>query len=87
MNIGAFIFIAIYIVSFIAHIIMLWIEKGNKFYRIGDVIDSIEFYMWFPILNTLMLLLVSIAVVGYGVYKFLKLDIAWNWLMNIKLKK
>ena len=82
----AFICITIYIMSFIAHIIMLWIEEGKNFYRIGDVIDSIEFYMWFPILNTLMLFLVLIAVVGYGVYKVLKLDIAWNWLMNIKLK-
>ena len=77
---------AIYILSFIAHIIFLWVEKGNNFHRIGDVIDSIEFYMWFPILNTLLLILIVIVIIVHGLYKLLRLDVAWNWFMNIKLK-
>lgn len=77
---------AIYILSFIAHIIFLWVEEGKNFYRIGDVIDSIEFYMWFPILNTLLLILIVIEIIVYGLYKLLRLDVAWNWFMNIKLK-
>ena len=77
---------AIYILSFIAHIIFLWIEKGKNFYRISDVIDSIEFYMWFPILNTLLLILVVIAIIVHGLYKFLRIDVALDWFMNIKLK-
>ena len=78
--------VAIYIASFIAHIMFLWAEKGKKFYRIGDVVDSIEFYMWFPLLNTLLLILIVIAIIVHGLYKLLRLDVAWNWLMNIKLK-
>lgn len=76
----------IYIISFIAHIMYLWAVEGKNFYRIGDVVDSIEFYMWFPILNTLLLILIVIAIIVRGLYKILRLDVAWNWLMNIKLK-
>ena len=87
MSIFTFVCVAIYIISFIAHIMFLWAEEGKKFYRIGDVVDSIEFYMWFPILNTLLLILIVIAIIAHGLYKILRLDVAWDWLMNIKLKK
>ena len=77
---------AIYILSFIAHIILLWREEGKSFYKIRDVVDSIDFYMWCPILNTLFLILFAIACIAHFLYKFLRLDVAWDWLMNIKLK-
>ena len=54
--------------------------------KIRDVVDSIDFYMWCPILNTLFLILFVIACIAYFLYKFLRLDVAWDWLMNIKLK-
>ena len=87
MSIFAFVCIAIYIVSFISHIIFLWAAEGKNFYRIGDVVDSIKFYMWFPILNTLLLILIVIVIIARVLYKFLRPDVAWDWLMNIKLKK
>ena len=87
MSIFTFVCIAIYIVSFISHIIFLWAAEGKNFYRIGDVVDSIKFYMWFPILNTLLLILIVIVIIARVLYKFLRLDVAWDWLMNIKLKK
>lgn len=77
---------AIYILSFIAHIVILWREERKHFYKIKDVVDSIEIYMWFPILNTIMLILLAIVCFVYFLYKLLRLDVAWNWLMNIKLK-
>ena len=86
MNIFAFICVAIYIVSFIAHIILLWREEGKSFYKIRDVVDSIDFYMWFPILNTLFLILLVIVCIAHFLYKLLRLDVVWDWLMNIKLK-
>jgi uncharacterized membrane protein len=76
----------IYILSFIAHIVILWREERKHFYTIRDVVDSIEFYMWCPILNTLFLILLVIAFVVHFLYKLLRLDVAWNWLMDIKLK-
>jgi hypothetical protein len=81
-----FICVAIYTISFIAHIILLWREDGKSFYTIGDLVDSIDFYMWCPILNTLFLILLAIVCVADFLYKLLRLDVAWNWLMNIKLK-
>ena len=82
MSTFAFICVAIYILSFIAHIIILWKEESKSFYKIGDVVDSIDFYMWFPIFNTFVLILFVILFL----FDFLRLDVAWNWLMNIKLK-
>ena len=81
-----FILLIIYILSFIAHIVLLWIYRRKYFYRVGDIVDKIEFYMWFPILNTIALIALICIFIFYSLYKLLKLDIVWNWLMNIKLK-
>lgn len=86
MSTFALVCVAIYILSFIAHIVILWIEERNHFYKIRDVFDSIEIYMWFPILNTLFLILLAIVCVVHFLYKLLRLDVAWDWFMNIKLK-
>lgn len=51
-----------------------------------DLLDEIEFYMWFPILNTLMLLLAAIVVTLMKLCELSKLDILWEKFENIKLK-
>ena len=79
-------YILIYIVSFIIHIIFQWIESGKKYNTVGDVLDDIDFYMWFPILNTFVLIAIVIMFVSYGIGKLLKLNYIWNKFRNIKLK-
>lgn len=51
-----------------------------------DLLDEIEIYMWCPILNTLMLLLVTIAVTIMKLWELSKLDILWEKFKNIKLQ-
>ena len=80
------IYILIYIVSFIIHIIFQWIEHGKKYHTVGDILDDIDFYMWFPILNTFVLIAIVIMFVAYGISKLLKLNYIWNKFRNIKLK-
>ena len=79
-------YILIYIVSFIIHIIFQWIENGKKYHTVGDILDDIDFYMWFPILNTFILIAIAIMFVAYGISKLLKLNYIWNKFRNIKLK-
>ena len=86
MSTFTFVCVAIYILSFIAHILILWREERNNFYKIGDIVDSIEFYMWFPIVNTITLLVLVFLIVMHKLYKLFKIDVVWNWFMNIKLK-
>ena len=55
-------------------------------FYVRDLLDEIEFYMWFPILNTLMLLLVTIVVTIMKLWELSKLDILWEKFRNIKLR-
>ena len=79
-------YILLYIVSFIIHIIFQWIENGKKYHTVGDILDDIDFYMWFPIFNTFVLIAIVIMFVAYGISKLLKLNYIWNKFRNIKLK-
>ena len=53
---------------------------------IGDLIDSIHFYMWFPVLNTLVLLVVVIGITITKLWELSKLNILWEKFRNIRLK-
>ena len=72
-------FILIYLISFTIHILMEYKENKN-IRNIGDLIDNIRFYMCFPLINTLILIVFVV-----GIY-ILKLDIIWEKFRNIKLK-
>ena len=81
-------FILIYLVSFTLHLIICY--KGLKHVRnkvkVGDLLDEIELYMWFPLINTIMILLIIIGVAVMKLWKLFKLDILWEKFRNIKLK-
>lgn len=79
-------FILIYLVSFAMHLLLEYKEQERRIHNIGDLIDNIHFYMWFPLLNTLMLLLVVLFIFFIGIWKLLKLDALWEKFRNIKLK-
>lgn len=80
------IFILIYLVSLVIHIIMCYKENKRHIFYVGDLIDKIDFYMWFPVLNTLMLIVVVVGIFIIKLGELLKLDILWKKFRNIKLR-
>lgn len=79
-------FILIYLVSLVIHLVLCYKNNKRHIFYVRDLLDEIEFYMWFPILNTLMLLLVTIAVTIMKLWELSKLDILWEKFRNIKLR-
>ena len=80
------IFILIYLISFAIH---LWIEyKENErfIHNVGDLIDNIHFYMWFPLLNTLVIIIAAVGIFIMRISWLLKLGILWEKFRNIKLR-
>ena len=51
-----------------------------------DLLDEIEFFMWFPLLNTLILIIVVIGIFIMKLCELLKLDVLWEKFRSIKLK-
>lgn len=79
-------FILIYLVSLVIHLVLCYKENKRHIFYVRDLLDEIEFYMWFPILNTLMLLLVIIVVTIIKLWKLTKLDVLWEKFRNIRLR-
>lgn len=79
----ALVFILIYLVSFVINLIMCYQDNKRFIYKVGDLIDNIEFYMWWPIMNTLFLIIIIVI----KIWTLSKLDILWEKFRNVKLKK
>ena len=80
-------FTLIYIISFTLHIVRIWYEGKRWIFKVGDIIDEIEFYMWCPVLNTITLILLMISfMLGYLI-TILKLEELWEKFRDIKIKK
>lgn len=80
------VFILIYLVSFAINLIICYQDNKYFIYKVGDLIDNIEFYMWCPILNTMSLIIIVVIIVMLKLWKLFKLDILWEKFRNIKLK-
>lgn len=80
------IFIIIYLASFAIHLLMEYKEGKRVIHTIGDLIDNIRFYMWLPLLNTLILIVGVVGLFTLKLQELLKLDILWEKFRNIKLK-
>ena len=80
------IFATIYFLSFAIHLVWLYFENKRHIYTVGDIIDDVEFYMWCPALNTICLLTFSVMYVLIVISDLLRIDKAWTWFRNIKLK-
>ena len=76
---AAIIFTFIYLVSFGIHIIICYQEWKPR--NIGALIDKIELYMWFPIVNTTFIAYICVI----ETWELLKLNVFWNKFRNIKL--
>ena len=72
--------------SLVIHLVLCYKENKYAIYKVGDLIDLIEFHMWFPLLNTLMLIIVVIGIFIMTLWGLLKLDILWEKFRSIKLK-
>jgi hypothetical protein len=80
------IFILIYIITVIAHILLIYFTEKECIYKVGDLVDRIEFYMLYPVMNTLVVIILLIYYVIKGIIKLLKLKTMWENFKNIKLK-
>lgn len=67
---------------------VIWIYNDEKRWlcNIGDLIDNTEFFMWFPIINTVTLIGFILILSFCKILRLLKLDVLWEKFRNIKLK-
>ncbi len=79
------IFILSYLISFAIHLLLVYRENKWRIHDIGDLIDSIEFYMCVPLLNTLILIFLVIVIFIIKLWELLKIDILWQKFRNIRL--
>lgn len=79
------IFILIYILSVIGLLIGIYIIDTNC-KTIGDIFDKSEIFMYFPLINTIALIVGVIGLMIYIVIKTLKLDKLLDKIRNIKLR-
>lgn len=82
----ALFFATIYLLSLAIHLVWLYFENKRHIYTVGDIIDDVEFYMWFPVLNTICLFTFAVMYVVIGISDLLRIDKAWTWFRNIKIK-
>lgn len=80
------IFILIYLISFAIHLLLEYRDNKRWIHSIGDLIDNIHIYMWFPLLNTIFLIVVVVGIFIIKLWKLLKLDIIWEKFRNIRLR-
>ena len=80
------IFILIYFVSLMLHLVLCYKDNKRHIFYVGDLLDKIEFYMWIPVLNTLVVILFIIAIAISKLWKVSKLNVLWEKFRNIKLK-
>ncbi len=79
-------FILIYLVSLVIHLVLCYKENKRHIFYVRDLLDEIEFHMWFPILNTFMLIALALLVGIISIWKLSKLEILWEKFRNIKLR-
>lgn len=79
-------FILVYLVSFAINLIICYQDNKRHIFNVGDLLDEIEFYMWCPILNTLSLIIIVLAIVADKLWTLSKIDILWEKFRNIKIK-
>ena len=80
------IFILIYLISFAIHLLLEYKENERHIHDVGDLIDNIHFYMWFPLLNTLMLIIAAVGIFLIKLSELSKLDILYKKFRNIRLR-
>lgn len=80
------IFILIYLVSLVTYLIVCYRDNKYAIFTVGDLIDRTEFFMWFPFVNTIALILLGIVIMIVKIANLLKLSVLWEKFRNIKIK-
>lgn len=80
-------FILIYLVSLVVHLVVCYKENKRHIFCVGDLLDEIEVWMCFPVLNTVALIAFVIIIFIITTWKVTKLGILWQKFRNIKLKE
>lgn len=80
------IFILIWVCSFVIHVALVYYRDKHVIFNVGDLIDKIDFFMWFPLINTFALILLGIIFMLIKIANLLKLTALWEKFRNIKLK-
>jgi hypothetical protein len=81
-------FILVYLVSFAILLISHYRENKHQIVYVKDLMKSIrhEVHIWFPIINTIILIFFVVLLVVEKLWKLFKLDKLWEKFRNIKLK-
>jgi hypothetical protein len=68
-------------------------RENKRIHNIGDLIDNIRFYMWFPGLNSFILIVVIVGIFIIKLFEFImklcklsKFDVLLEKFINIKLR-
>ena len=80
------IFILIYLVSLMLHLVLCYKDNKRHIFYVGDLLDKIEFYMWSPVINTIVIIVLIIGIAISKLWKVSKLNVLWEKFRNIKLK-
>ena len=80
------IFLLIYFVSLAICVIICYRENKYAIYKVGDLIDLIDFFAWIPIINTLFIVILILALLADVIWERTKLNVLWDKFRNIKLK-
>lgn len=80
------ILILIYLVSLVTFLIVCYRENKNAIFKVGDLLDNTEFFMWIPLINTGTLIIFGILMMITKITNLLKLSVLWNKFRNIKIK-
>ena len=81
-----FIFILIYVISIILTWLIIYIDEKDNLNTFGDILDITEFFVYLPVLNTIIVIIYFISLILYKLSLVLKLSDLWNKIRNIKLK-
>lgn len=77
--------ILIWLISTILWILWVYNEEKRWLCDIGDLIDKTEFFMWFPMVNTVLLIVFILILSFCKILTLLKLNVLWEKFRNIKL--
>lgn len=79
-------FILIYLASLIIHLVLCYKDNKRYIFYVGDLLDKIEVYMWCPILNTCVIVVIIVGIVVMKLWEVSKFNVLWEKFRNIRLK-
>lgn len=65
---------------------MCYKENKRHIFYVRDLLDEIDFYMWCPVLNTLLLIVIVVGIFIMKLWKVSKLNVLWQKFRNIRLR-